>query len=130
MYEKHFDAWIKVKEEIHKKQFRRSFHDRDVWWCHIGENVGVEINGKGEEFIRPVIVYKKLSSDEFLGVPLSTQKHDGSWYAPFIFNSTRQTAFLSQIRTFDVRRLKRKMGQISERDFKNVKERLYELYFK
>ena len=130
MYENHFDAWIKVKEEIHKKQFRRSFHDRDVWWCHIGENVGVEINGKGDDFTRPVIIFKKLSNEEFLGIPLSTQSHEGSWYVSFVFNSKKQTAFLSQVRTFDVKRLKQRIGQLSELDYKAIKLGLLNLYFR
>lgn len=44
----------------------------EVWWVAIGENVGVEINGKSRYFSRPVIVFRKLSHLGFMGIPLST----------------------------------------------------------
>ena len=130
MYEKHFDAWIKVKEKIHNDSNKTPFNEKEVWWCCLGENVGVEISGKGEDFTRPVVIFKKLSADEFLGIPLSTQLHNGSWYATFIFNSIRQTAFLSQIRTMSTFRLKRRIGELSNSDYKVIKKKLFELYFK
>ncbi len=130
MYEKHFDAWIKVKEKLHNGNEIVPFHEGEVWWCCLGENVGVEINGKGEDFTRPVVIFKALGDQEFFGVPLSTQLHNGSWYATFIFNSKRQTAFLSQSRFMSVCRLKRRMGELPSSDFKVIRKKLFELLFK
>ncbi len=76
----------------------------EVYWCGFGENVGVEINGKNEMFSGPVLVYKKLSWYGFLGIPLSTQPHEGSWYVPLYFQNKQQVAVLAQRRVFSVYR--------------------------
>ena len=37
----------------------------------IGKNIGYETLGKQELFLRPVLVYKKLSKSTFVGIPLT-----------------------------------------------------------
>ena len=56
---KHFKEWIKVKETKHFENVPRTIREGEVWWCAIGENVGIEINGKSETFARPVLILKK-----------------------------------------------------------------------
>jgi len=58
---KDFRGWMKLKEKLHYRKTLRSFNDGDIWWCGLGENVGSEICGKGKEFLRPVVIVKKLS---------------------------------------------------------------------
>lgn len=55
---KHFEAWINLKAKLHDMNRLRAVHEGDVWWCAMGENIGVEINGKHEVFSRPVLVFK------------------------------------------------------------------------
>lgn len=119
--EKHFQEWIELKEKLHNIDRIRSIHEGEVWWAAVGENIGVEINGKNEGFTRPVLVFKKLSGLSFLAIPLTTQAHDGSWYAPFIFKDKQQFAALSQIRIMSVSRLNKRMGTLSDLDFERVK---------
>lgn len=94
----------------------------------MGENVDVEINGKNEVFSRPVLIYKKLSRFGFLGIPLTTQKHEGDWYVSFVFKDKTSIAVLSQVRTFSVLRLYRRMGTIPESDFNLVTTGFNKLY--
>lgn len=96
----------------------------------MGENVGVEINGKNEVFSRPVLVYKKLSRFGFMGIPLTSQPHDGDWYVSFTFRGKTSIAVLSQARTLSVLRLYRRMGTIPETDFAAVARRFNKLYLK
>ena len=126
--EKRFDEWIESKEKLHGMNRTRTVREGEVWWCAMGENVGVEINGKNEDFSRPVLVFKKLSRFGFLGVPLSTKEHSGSWYASFEFKNRKQTAVLSQIRVISVARLYKKMGMLPDSDFEIVKEGFRLLY--
>ena len=81
------EEWFPVKESKHNTSLNKipKVNESDVWWVAVGENVGVEINGKSEYFSRPVLVCKKLSHLGFMGIPLTTQKHDGSWYVSFRF---------------------------------------------
>ena len=129
MEEKRFDEWMKQKEHLHSTGGIPVIKEGEVWWCGIGENVGVEINGKNELFSRPVVIIKKLSRYGFLGVPLTSQNHSGSWYAPFEFKNKTQYAALAQVRVMSVSRLYKRMGTIPESDLDIIKTGLRELYF-
>jgi len=83
---KDFDKWNEVKKKLHTTTVRRSFKNRDIFYMKMGQNVGFEQNGKGNEFIRPVVILKKITNDMFIGIPLSTQLKDGSWFYKFSFN--------------------------------------------
>lgn len=121
MHEKNFQEWILLKEKLHFNNSRPKIKERDIWWCSFGENIGVEINGKGRLFSRPVYVYKKLGRYGFIGVPLTSKIKTGSWYVAFVFQGKTQTAVLSQVRTFSVARLSNRMGKLDETDAKKIK---------
>lgn len=123
-----FDHWIGVKRHLHQANRLPHISEGEVWWCGIGENVGVEINGKSAHFSRPVVIYKKLNIFGFLGIPLSTQLHEGSWYVPFRFQGKDQVATLAQVRTISTNRLYRRMGVLSKKDFQLIKKRFLQLY--
>lgn len=93
-----------------------------------GENVGVEINGKSSRFTRPVLVLKKMSRLGFMGAPLTSQIHRGSWYASFWSHGREQIAVLSQLRFFSVSRLHNKMRQVDDSDMAIIKKNFYDLF--
>ncbi len=128
MEEKHFDEWIKLKEKLHFGHSVPKISEGDIWWCGCGENVGVEINGKNTRFSRPVLIIKKLSSQGFMGIPLTSQEKSGPWYARFVFLNKNQYAAICQARVMSVSRLFAKMGQIPTSDLKIVKKAFIELY--
>ncbi len=119
---KDFDGWIKLKEKLHYSDSIPRITEGDIWWCSCGENVGVEINGKNKLFSRPVLVYKKLSRYGFIGIPLTSQAKIGTWYVNFVFQNKKQTAVLSQLRTFSISRLSSRMGELDALDMKKIKE--------
>lgn len=125
-----FDDWSELKKCLNSKVHFPRISEGDVWWCSMGKNIGVEINGKNEKFSRPVIVFKKLSVFGFLAVPMSTQKHSGPWYVPLTFHSRDQVAVLSQIRIISVARLYKRFGSLSKRDFQLVRDGFKKLYIK
>lgn len=51
---KYFDAWNSKKKEIHGKSEAAFYHEREVWWCSLGVNVGYEQDGSDIEYSRPV----------------------------------------------------------------------------
>lgn len=126
---KRFLEWIGLKEKIHKKsKGPRFFKEGDIWWCAVGENIGVEINGKGATFTRPVFVYKKLSREGFLGIPLSTQLKQGSWYVSITFQDKHICANMAQARVFSAARMSEKMGALDEGDMTKIKSGFLRLY--
>ncbi len=124
---KDFDTWNIKKQEIDKINNKRTFHEREVWFIKIGENIGFEQNGKGKEFLRLVIVFKKFSKNVFLGIPLTKTIKNDKFYNSFYFKGKKSSAILSQIRLFDSKRLSYLIGRMSKGDYKKLKEKLIEL---
>lgn len=87
--------------------------------------MGFEQDGSGENYLRPVIVFKKFNNEVFLGVPLTRSSKRSRHYFPL--NAGGSTAILSQIRLFDGKRLKYKIGMLSEPEFKELKEKFRRL---
>ena len=120
--------WLKINVLLKDKHTTHLFKEGDIWWCSIGINVGVEIYGKGKYFARPVIIFKKFAANSFLGIPLTTQPKTGIWYIPLVYSNKKQYAILSQVRTFDSRRLRDKMGALSEDVFEEIRKAFTKLY--
>lgn len=120
--------WWRVNILLKDNQSTYLFKEGDIWWCSIGINVGVEIYGKGPDFSRPIVVFKKFNTNSFLGIPLTTQLKNGKWYAVIEFAGKERRAILSQVRVFDAKRLIRKMGMLSSNDFKNIQLKFIDFY--
>lgn len=69
-----FDEWNEVKKKLDKKTGNSLFREGQIWWCSVGQNVGSETYGKGKIFARPVLVFKRLSAQLFIGIPLTTKQ--------------------------------------------------------
>jgi len=125
--EKKYNDWNRVKQTTQKKSKELFFKERDVFWAKLGENIGFEQNGKGEEFTRPVVIVKKYSTNMFLAIPLSTTIRNGSFFFQFTFKDKTSTALLVQNRLMSSKRLSKKIGKIDEVNFKLMKEKLIDL---
>ena len=90
----------------------------------MGLNIGTEIFGKGSQFARPVLIFKKFNKDSFLGIPLTSKLKEGKWYVPVLLGETVRTGILSQIRVFDGRRLICKTGTLNDNHFLDIKKAL------
>ena len=129
MEEKRFDEWNEKKKKIHYSKNLPLYHEREIWWITIGENIGSEVNGKGEDFLRPVLIVRKYGN-LFFGAPLSSQLHQGMWYEQFEYKKRTQCVLLSQTSTFSANRLRYRMGRIPTIDFIRICESLNKLLFK
>ena len=126
-----YDKWNNIKKEINKETKYRNFKEREIFYIKMGENIGFEQNGKGEEFVRPVIVLKKFNKDIFFGIPLSSKIKDGVFYHKFEFvkynNISVNIALLSQLKLYSSKRLLNKIGMINKDDFLSIKSKLKRL---
>ena len=122
--EKDFLKWHKEKEQINNTKGTALFHEREVWWCRVGVNVGFEMDGRGETFERPVVIVKKFNLDVCLVVPLTARSKKGKYYFSIGKVADRDaTAVLSQIRFIDRKRLANKITTLDKEIFnKLVKE--------
>lgn len=126
--QKDFDGWIQIKKLIHFKGVPRTIKEGEIWWCKIGENVGKEICGKGKDFLRPVLIVHKLSKFNFIGVPLTSKEHRGSWYVKFKFRNKDEYAVVAQVENISVYRLHYKMGEAPQSDLEAVLGGLCQLF--
>lgn len=123
---KDYKKWHPIKTRINNIEEKRPFfHEREIWFCYLGENVGFEQDGRGNDFLRPVIILRKFNNEIFWGIPLTRTDKKSKYYYAFTFHpSGPSTAVLSQIRLIDARRLSRKIGDISEQDYAELTKRL------
>ena len=122
-----FDNWNNVKQKIELKE-SISFKQGEIYFMSVGQNIGYEIYGKKELYLRPVLVYKKLSNQTFIGIPLSSKEKEGSYFFTFRYTQkTLSTALLNQIRVFDIKRAEYYDGHIKISDLGKLKDKLLKL---
>jgi len=122
-----FNKWNKLKQKLNDKKDDLFIREREIYFLYIGQNIGFEQNGK-KDFLRPVLVLKKLSHHHFIGIPLTTKEKKGDFY--FTFNYKKgitSYALLNQIRSFDKRRICYFSGYIKRKDFALLKNKLKEM---
>jgi mRNA interferase MazF len=123
-----FDDWNIVKKSLQQKDKVDFFKERQIWWCSIGQNLGSESYGKGMTFTRPVLVFRKLSSDIFLGLPLTSKIKQGSWYMVIRHQAKDVTVLYHQARILDKKRLVGSLGEVDDADFAKIKTGFVNLY--
>ncbi len=72
---KDFQNWHNKKSQINNIEKRPFFHEREVWFCYFGTNIGFEQDGDREDFQRPVLIVRKFNNEIFWSVPLTKSKH-------------------------------------------------------
>jgi hypothetical protein len=122
-----FYIWNSKKQELDSEKIHFRFRERDIFFIHIGVNIGFEQNG-GKDFLRPVVVYKKFNNHVFLGIPLTSQLKVDKFHYEFEYKEdTRSFAILSQIKLFDIKRAKFRDVIISKEDFFKLQDKLLKL---
>lgn len=125
---KDFKRWHGKKEQIDGKNSRVFFHEREIWFAHLGANVGFEQDGKGESFGRPILVFRKFNNEVFWGVPLTTREKGGKFYLPIeLGDGVPRKAILSQLRLFDAKRLYQKVVTVDVATHKKLEEAIIKL---
>ena len=129
MNKKDFFTWSAEKEAIHESKPRIPFfNEKDVWFASLGVNVGFEQDGKGRQFLRPIVVLKKFNNETLWGIALTSKSKTGPYYFSFTHDGNRRsTANLSQFRLIDSKRLQYKIGTISSVDFEQLKQLIIDL---
>ncbi|MEI6057566.1 MAG: type II toxin-antitoxin system PemK/MazF family toxin [bacterium] len=126
---KDYKIWSGKKSEIENTAIARVFFfDREVWWCSVGENVGYEEDGKGKNFARPVLVFKKFNKEIFWALPLSTQVKGVKFYSPVhLPDKLERVAIISQLRLTDAKRLIDRIGIITAENYLDIQKAVINL---
>lgn len=126
-----FDEWNSLKKKLNKEERSFYVHQREVWWCSLGVNIGSEANGKNENFERPVLVLNVYNKQSMLVLPVTGQEKKDRFHFPIIIQvlnslTGKQEARevyvkLTQARVISNKRLWRKVDMISEEVFQQIK---------
>lgn len=128
--DKDFAKWFSLKQATHEAESSALFHEREIWWCKLGANVGFEIDGGGEDFERPVIVIKKFNLDTCIVIPLTAKPKTGKYYFSIgTVNGRTATAVLSQIRLIDRKRLAEKIETLPKTKFQELLDAIIKTNF-
>jgi len=128
--EKDFDEWNSIKKGIDAMSRRVFAHPREVWWCALGVNVGVEVDGKHGNFERPVLIVRVYNKHSMLVLPITTkEKRDGFHTAVRLVVRNAGTGAevtrdvyvkLTQARVISTQRLLRKVDMLEKSMFEKV----------
>ena len=66
------------------------------------------------------MIVHKLTKYNFIGVPLTSKEHSGSWYIEFEFKEKKQFAVVAQVENISTFRLHHKMGEVPQTDLDKV----------
>jgi len=126
--QKDFTNWNIKKPLINNVIGSALFHEREIWWCLLGVNVGFEQDGGQKDFGRPVVIIKKFNLDSCLIVPLTSKTKTGKYYFSLgKINGRDAVAVLSQIRFIDRRRLEEKICTLEKGIYKELIANLVEI---
>lgn len=129
---KNYDEWNIIKQKADKKENKVGFKVREIFWLRLGQNIGAEEYGKGNEFQRPVLIVKRLTADIFIGVPLTSSLKSNDYFHQFRYNTKKgeliNSAMILQLKTFDKKRLMTRIGMINKNDFELVLEKISRLF--
>lgn len=124
-HESMFDSWNVLKKTTNVRKQIPGFKEREIWFMHMGKNVGFEQDGKGGEFLRPVLILKKFNTRLFWGIPMTGTKKMGMYYMEVTgVRNQSSSLILSQLRLFDAKRLKYPIGKCTEAFFQDVRNRI------
>jgi len=119
-----FKQWLKLKFHIHKYDKRPFFNEREIWWAQFGQNIGDEENGKGDQFLRPVIVLRKFNKNICLVAPTSTKVKDNKYYYKIRYNDKDYSVLISQIRIIDAKRFRKRIARLSKYELDCIKKEI------
>jgi mRNA interferase MazF len=119
---KDFDGWNNKKKEINEK-IGPFCHDRELWWCALGVNIGFEQDGSDSEYRRPVLILKGLSKSTCLIAPLTKSKNIHRLRPSIgLVEDKEACVLLSQIKVIDTKRLVKKIGYLDKEIFEVIRK--------
>jgi mRNA interferase MazF len=128
---KNFLDWFRLKPKLDTKIAKNiPINEGEIWWCHVGENVGMEISGKDELYLRPVLIIRKFSNKTFMAIPLTSNEFTGKYFYKIELKKQISWLCLHQARFMDTKRLFKRIETISDRKYKVILSAFVSLYTK
>jgi len=121
--DKDFDSWNLQKKKIHNSGKSKFYRAREIWWCDLGINIGFEQDGTGKDNRRPVLILRGFSKQVCLIIPLTTSQKKNKYYLKIgEVNGKEASLIISQIRLVDTMRLVRKIEELKQEKFDEIRK--------
>ena len=121
--QKDFDTWNERKKRLHNEAEHLIYHNGEIWWCHLGVNIGFEEDGTGNNSERPVVIVRGFSKELCWAIPLSTSQKENPYYRSVgIVGGRQASAMISQMRPIDTKRLINLIGVMDNEHFHPMKK--------
>ena len=125
---KDFDKWNIVKKKTNAEH-PRLYTVREIWWCRLSVNIGIEQDGKGEWYARPCVIMRGFGPDACLVIPLTTSPREHALRVPVgSVEGFQARANLSQIRVVDTRRLESKIDFLEKGVFSKLRKAARDMF--
>ena len=118
--DKDFDQWNVYKKKLHASNKNILYKSGEVWWCALGLNIGHEQDGGRESFERPVLIITTFSNGTCLCIPMTTSKNNSPYCKAVQLLGRNIYVIVSQSRTLSINRFLRKLGSLSNNDFRLI----------
>ena len=117
-----YDDWNMVKQHLQASEGEILFREGEVWWCHIGLNLGYELYGKGDKFWRPVVILQKHNRHTFLGLPMGSTVKENKFYYPLHVRGREGCVRFDQARVLSAKRLANRMIKLPSHQFAALRQ--------
>jgi len=124
---KFFDSWNNFKKILESINFDVPFFEGEVWSAAVGVNLDVEIDGKGSNFERPVVIVKKFSRRHVWVVPLTRVIHIKDGIHIRISNENldiNSAALIPQLQRISSRRFLYRLGKLNTSQFLAIRREI------
>ncbi len=126
-----FNKWCEVKKKINFWEKQKFYvKQREIWYANIWMNIWYETFWKWNDFIRPILVIKRVWT-MFLVVPMTTK-----WVENYFKYKLSDTYFwkksfllMTQWKFIDYKRFLRKIKVVDKQEFNKIKKRLITNWF-
>lgn len=119
--------WNKLKEIIDSIDILVPFCERELWQVALGINIGIEMDGKGDDFERPALVIKRVNKDHALIVPITRKLILlPGIHIPLVNSNLDKSsvAVISQLQVVSNKRLMKRVSILSNDQFSAVRKAL------
>lgn len=121
MYNKNYEKWNVLKQKINARLYRNTLRVGEVRWINFGVNVGSEIDGKGEQFLRPGLILHTFNDDLALVVPLTSKVKKLPGYLPFFVRNRDNALCIHQLKVISQNRILHRLERISDSRLASVR---------
>lgn len=96
--------WMAIQAQLQLAPQSQFPERKQIWWACLGQNIGIETNGKNYRFERPVLVIKAFNACALFVAPLTSTLGTHQFLIEFNHLGQKKSVNVSQLRTLSAKR--------------------------